>query len=350
MIRDSIIRTRTFSGISKAFAAFLAAMGLALTPNLASAQTVTTQDPAGSGPIVAALGWLLTLGPWLRGAGGEPLPIPLPWLALHELLPGFSRMWWPMRASVLAVPALAFLATRGIDGIAASLPRRRPIARAGLGLIVLLELRSGAAYLPIPRGPSHPVAEHLYGRLEGALLTTPVLGRSADARHLLWLQAHHGLPVLSALGEHLPAHVSPEHAAYVDGNPLLRALHDVAWDRMTGARVEPADVTALLDAGFRWAVVDPSAYPPRTSAAWSRQHREVLDAVFGRPTLTVGPVAAWRLRPPAAPVTLPALPPLEPGLTADPTLPVRVRREADAAHGEPGHARPRARSIQSRTP
>lgn len=300
--------------------------------------------------LVAALGWILTLGPWLRGADGAPLPIPLPWLALHDLLPGFSRMWWPTRASVLVVPAVAFLAARGIDGITASLPRRRAIARVGLSLIVLVELGVGAAYLPIPRGPSHPVAQGLYERLDGALLTTPVLGRSADTRHLLWLQAHHGLPVLSALGDHLPAHVSPEHAAYVTGNPLLRALHDVAWDRMTGARVDPADVNALIDAGFRWAVVDPAAYPPRTSAAWSRQHREVLDSVFGPPTLAVGPVAAWRLQAPPAPVDLPALAPLQPGLTADPTLPVRVRRETGGAPGGPRQVRPRAQPTRPRSP
>ncbi|WP_082430710.1 TrbC/VirB2 family protein [Novosphingobium sp. KN65.2] len=58
VIRDSFIRTRADRGISTAFAAFFAAMGMALMPNLASAQTVNTQDPAGSGPIVAALGWL----------------------------------------------------------------------------------------------------------------------------------------------------------------------------------------------------------------------------------------------------------------------------------------------------
>ena len=52
---------------------------------------------------IAGLGWSLTLGPWLRSLAGDPLPIPLPWLLLHEFVPGFERLWWPIRASVLVV-------------------------------------------------------------------------------------------------------------------------------------------------------------------------------------------------------------------------------------------------------
>jgi type IV secretion system protein VirB2 len=54
VIRYSNTLTRSFRGFPKVFAALV---GL-LAPTLAQAQTVTTQDPAGSGPIVAALGWL----------------------------------------------------------------------------------------------------------------------------------------------------------------------------------------------------------------------------------------------------------------------------------------------------
>lgn len=275
---------------------------------------------------LAALGWALSLGPWLRGLDGAPLPIPLPWLALHDLLPGFSRLWWPVRASVLAVPALAVLAARGVGVLAARLPRWRPAGAGVLTLLLLGEILGRGAYLPAPRGPGRPVARDLYARLDGALLTTPVLGRSADSRHLLWLQAHHGLPILSGLGEHLPAHVSAEQAAFVQGNGLLRALHDVAWDRMEGGTVTPADVSSLQEAGFVWAVVDPAAYRLRREGPWARQHREVLDAVFGPATHRVGEAAAWRIVPPAAPVELPALRPVEPDLPADEGIPVRVRR------------------------
>lgn len=58
MIRTSDTSTRKSRGFFKVPAAVLAALAALLVPTLASAQAVTAQDPAGSGPIVAALGWL----------------------------------------------------------------------------------------------------------------------------------------------------------------------------------------------------------------------------------------------------------------------------------------------------
>ena len=295
----------------------------------------------GAGPrrvrwsAVAALGWMLTLGPWMRWSGGAPLPIPLPWLALHDLLPGFSRLWWPVRASVLAVPALALLAGRGVGALATRLPRWRGPAAALLSALVLAEILGRGAYLPSPRGPGRPFAATLYAQLDGALVTTPVLGRSGDARHLLWLQAHHGHPVLAGLGEHLPAHVSSEQAAFVRANGLLRALHDVAWDRFEGGTVTPADVTALQAAGFRWVVVDPAAYRLGREGPWARQHREVLDVVFGPPAHTEGMASAYAITVPPVAVTLTGLRPIEPDIPEDQGIPVRVRRDPGPSGGPP---------------
>lgn len=58
MIRISDILNRAVPGFSKVSAACFVALAALLAPTQASAQAVTTQDPAGSGPIVAALGWL----------------------------------------------------------------------------------------------------------------------------------------------------------------------------------------------------------------------------------------------------------------------------------------------------
>lgn len=54
MIRYAHMMTRKFPYTVKALAAAVAM----LAPVAAQAQAVTTRDPAGSGPIVAALGWL----------------------------------------------------------------------------------------------------------------------------------------------------------------------------------------------------------------------------------------------------------------------------------------------------
>jgi type IV secretion system protein VirB2 len=57
VIRYSFTSSRGFRGISQAAGALAAAVFM-FAPALARAQTVMAQDPAGSGPIVAALGWL----------------------------------------------------------------------------------------------------------------------------------------------------------------------------------------------------------------------------------------------------------------------------------------------------
>lgn len=58
MIRNSDISTRAVRAICRTAAAIWAALAIVLAPGPAQAQTVTAQDPAGSGPIVAALAWL----------------------------------------------------------------------------------------------------------------------------------------------------------------------------------------------------------------------------------------------------------------------------------------------------
>lgn len=57
MIRYSFPSIHAFRTISQATRTALAAVFM-FAPALVRAQTPTTQDPAGSGPIVAALGWL----------------------------------------------------------------------------------------------------------------------------------------------------------------------------------------------------------------------------------------------------------------------------------------------------
>lgn len=58
MIRISDISSRAHRGIFRTAATFWTALATLLAPGPAHAQAVTTQDPAGSGPIVAALAWL----------------------------------------------------------------------------------------------------------------------------------------------------------------------------------------------------------------------------------------------------------------------------------------------------
>ncbi len=289
------------------------------------------------------LGWALMLGPWPRNPAGGLLPVPLPWLALHELLPFFDRLWWPVRASVLAVPAVGLLAARGVGAVTGRLPARaRWPAAGGLAVLVLLEIGVAGAYLPVTRGPAPPLERALYAGLDGALVTTPVLGRSSHGRHVLWAQAAHGLPISGGLGDHLPEHVPDAHRAYVETNGLLAALHAVSQGVAAPAEVTPADVQALLDDGFRWVVVDPVAYRPGREGAWARAFRQVLEPVWGRETHASGRAAAWRITPIDAPVTLPAIAPVE----AD--LPPETPFSAPVRHGGPPHGSARGGPVKGR--
>jgi len=57
VIRYAQLQTRKVRGYFSIFATLIAA-SLGFAPMAAQAQQVTRADPAGSGPIVAALGWL----------------------------------------------------------------------------------------------------------------------------------------------------------------------------------------------------------------------------------------------------------------------------------------------------
>jgi type IV secretion system protein VirB2 len=57
VIRYTQLQTRKVRGYFSHFAALVAAAS-GLVPGIAQAQQATRADPAGSGPIVAALGWL----------------------------------------------------------------------------------------------------------------------------------------------------------------------------------------------------------------------------------------------------------------------------------------------------
>jgi len=57
VIRYTQLQTRKVRGYFAHFAALVAAVS-GLVPGIAQAQQATRADPAGSGPIVAALGWL----------------------------------------------------------------------------------------------------------------------------------------------------------------------------------------------------------------------------------------------------------------------------------------------------
>jgi hypothetical protein len=63
------------------------------------------------------------------------------------------------------------------------------------------------------------------------------------------------------------------------------------------ARIEPADVQDLLDAGFRYAVADPAAYWDGTGRNWTVTHGRFFEQLWGRPIRLVKGAAVWKITP-----------------------------------------------------
>lgn len=268
--------------------------------------------------LVGLIGWGLLLGPYLRDGRGDLMGPPLPYRLLFDHLPLFDRLWWPTRAMPLVLAALAVLSAAGVEGLAARLGR--PGRWVALPLLVLLfaevGLRNPYSPLPATRPREHRPA--LYAGLEGALITTPVTGTSADGRHALYLQVLHGRPISGGLGDHIASHRPAGYDAFIAGNGLLSALATLSQGGRPSGRVEPADLQALLDVGFRWVVVDPSLFRPGREGPWTAAFRALLESVLGPADREEARGAAWALHPIGGPVQLPEIEPPEPASAAKP--------------------------------
>lgn len=246
-----------------------------------------------------AFGWVMAMGPYLRWMDGTIYPLRLPYLAFYDWFPFFSRLWWPGRLALFLVVGAAALAALHTDMLASWLERRRvwlgtATRVAALGIVTWAGLTTGA-YLPFRGDPPRIYERKAYEQLDGALLTTPVLGVDSRARHLLWFQIFHELPMLTGLGAHLQGHRPADYEAYIRNNSLLAALARVSEGEQAQGIVRAADVDALLDVGYRWAVVDARAYLQGWSPAYVKAFSAVFQALWGAADVRAGTVRAWRI-------------------------------------------------------
>lgn len=258
-------------------------------------------------PLVggAVVGWLMTLGPWLKNLSGDPLPIPLPWLALEAVVPFFDRLWWPGRFELVVVLSLVPLAAFGLQALA-----RRWSAR-GVAVVFsvafVAELVAWSPYHPLPASPPRPFDGELYAAIDGPFVSAPIMPPQPDVRFVQWVQVVHEQPITGGLGEHLPGHMPQAWMEYVERNQLLDVLRDSNAEATTRRVVTPADVDALLDDGLRWIVVDTAVLPKSKASVWLQRHRVLLAEVWGQPDVETAGGAAWRIRPIPKPLSLPDL-------------------------------------------
>jgi hypothetical protein len=253
---------------------------------------------------VALMGIVLTLGPTLRGPiGQEWSSLPLPFAWLQDFVPFFYRMRWPYRAASIVLPALAVIAALNLTELARELPRRRWIlsllAITGLSWEVDLFQGSGVA-----KTSEYETPGPAYAGLDGPVLLLPLRGDDDSVRMALWMQIWHGQPISYGLGGHLEGHRPVAWDEWLESNPFLVILS--AYENWSIDRVEiqPEDIQALLDQGFRYALVDSRHFRSSTDTMMMHLYSRVLTATFGEPIAEDDQARIWRIQPIDEPIIL----------------------------------------------
>lgn len=256
---------------------------------------------------VMVLGWLLTLGPYLKWTALVPLRLSLPYLWLYDTVPFFERFWWPQRLEIVFLVGAIALAALLLEQLGRMWPgyRRALVAASIVLLFADMPLRN--RFAPVEANPPRDFDARLYSVVNGPVLTTPVLSTNEITRHLLWLQIFHKQPVLAGLGDHIPAHRPAGFEAAVRELRVLKGLEQLSLGTFSGTQIRREDVDALLDAGFRYAVVDPAAYSPGLEGEWAAAFTTYFRAIWGEPMMASGGGRVWRLSRIPSAVTVPAI-------------------------------------------
>lgn len=232
-----------------------------------------TQSPTTALWIVAAAAGILATGPHMALPGGAQLP--LPYLALYELVPGFSSVRVPIRFVIVVTSVLAALAGLALAGFL----RERPAsAHAAVGLALTALAVFGAAPRPHPVMAANLTHEStgVYRWLAeqtgpGAVLEIPgqateqdMLGNLRNSRYMV-MSSVHWRPILNGYTAYPP----PSAAFY------SAAIRDLP---------RPAALSNLVDASdLRWIVVHHGELMDREADRWPATAPDGLElvATFG---------------------------------------------------------------------
>jgi len=253
---------------------------------------------------MAAIGWVLALGPVFHGySSTTEITAPLGWL--QELSPIFARMWWPQRFEILTALGVSMAAGMGLD----LWLKERKKSTIWWILAVMLSvadapLRSGV--LPSRASVEPTVYPDLYKGLDGAVITTPIHPPVQILNHQRFAQTQHGLPIINGNGEHIPGHAPDAWTEWVKASKILMGLSTLQTDQSVDITIEPKDVQYVIDAGFRYASVDPSVYPTSVGRNWAATHGAAFSQIWGEPLRRHRGGAVWAIKPIHAPITVSA--------------------------------------------
>ena len=246
---------------------------------------------------IVLIGYLMTLGPYLKWTDMMPSAFPLPYLLFYDYFPFFERFWWPQRLELLVLVGLLVMGALWLERI------RLYGGQWGKWIVIgaiagsLIDVPFRNPYLPAKALPPPEYKASVYDKLEGPILTTPVISANEITRHILWMQTFHEQPILGGLGDHLEAHRPLQYDQYIDDRIVLRYLAEISAGQYQDANVLPSDVNEILEDGFVWAVVDPAAYSPGLEEKWAEAFTKFFQNLWGDPTYSDGLVRAWKITP-----------------------------------------------------
>lgn len=178
---------------------------------------------------------VLSLGPYLV-LGGTRTPIPLPYLLLYHLVPGWSGMRVPARFVFLGLLAAAPLAALGmlkVGEIARQWSPRAP-ALAAVGVLAVFLLELGAQPLPtvaVPTGATVPPVYRWLARARPGPIVELPFESSFDQRYL-YLSAFHWLPLVNGQSGFVP----PPHEELIARLASLPDAEAIAYAAALGVR------------------------------------------------------------------------------------------------------------------
>jgi hypothetical protein len=223
----------------------LLAVGLvAGAPAAAGGRRVTTLYA-----LTAAWLALVSLGPLIQWSGGLDPSVPGPWNVLAVVVPGFSALRVPMRASTIATLGIAVVA--GLGAHALWRRARRPLARAALLLlfVVVGVLESWRPPLHVAKVPWADGAPPVYRWLAAqpgrdAVVELPIGIPQVDSPYMV-MSAAHWRPLVNGYSGFTPTMSFFRGVLFLFPNPdAIRLLHEI---------------------GVRWVVVHPDKLPPGTA-------------------------------------------------------------------------------------
>ena len=230
------------------------------------------------------VGYILTLGPYLKLTDPEPFRLSLPYLWLYDNFPFFERFWWPQRLELLVWVALIVLATQLLDRWNVIIPAKsKQIFYLAIG-ITLIEAPLRNPYLPIDAYPPREYKPGIYGTIKGPILTTPVLSTNEITRHVLWLQTFHQQPILGGLGDHITSHRPRNFDPMLKNVWFENTIRD--FSRPLKKHLFAEDINEILEDGFTFIVVDPR-HILGLEERWAEAFTAFCQSIWGQPTFEV---------------------------------------------------------------